>query len=133
MLISPLPYWIGMLVVAIVLAATAMPIIKAKSASAMVADVDEKISQNTFFIKNLTVDAEGLMSRAKTPEDKTVCKKVYEALRYSDPMSSDALTEIEKKIQVQFDAFSENISDDAAEELLLLIGERNSKCKMMKE
>lgn len=133
MLISPLPYWIGMLVVAIVLAATAMPIIKAKSASDMVADVDEKISQKTFFIKNLMVDAECLMSRAKTPEDKAVCKKVYEALRYSDPMSSDALTEIEKKIQVQFDAFSENISDDAAEELLLLIGERNSKCKMMKE
>lgn len=132
MLISPLPYWIGALAAVIVLAVTAISVLKANAAADIVADIDEKISHKTFFIRNLTADAEGLVSRAKTPEDKAVCKKVYEALRYSDPMSSDALTEIEKKIEAQFTVFSKDNSADAAEELLLLIGERNRKCKAFK-
>ena len=132
MLISPLPYWIGALAAVIVLAVTAISVLKANAAADIVADIDEKISHKTFFIRNLTADAEGLVSRAKTPEDKAVCKKVYEALRYSDPMSSDALTEIEKKIEAQFTVFSKDISADAAEELLLLIGERNRQCKAFK-
>lgn len=132
MLISPLPYWIGALAAVIVLAVTAISVLKANAAADIVADIDEKINQKTFFIRNLTADAEGLLSRAKTPEDKAVCKKVYEALRYSDPMSSDALTEIEKKIEAQFAVFFKDISADTAEELLLLIGERNRKCKAFK-
>jgi hypothetical protein len=132
MLISPLPYWIGALAAVIVLAVTAISVLKANAAADIVADIDEKISHKTFFIRNLTADAEGLLSRAKTPEDKAVCKKVYEALRYSDPMSSNALTEIEKKIEAQFTVFSKDNSADAAEELLLLIGERNRKCKALK-
>ena len=132
MLISPLPYWIGALAAVIVLAVIAISVLKANAAADIVDDIDEKISHKTFFIRNLTADAEGLVSRAKTPEDKAVCKKVYEALRYSDPMSSDALTEIEKKIEAQFAVFFKDISADAAEELLLLIGERNRQCKAFK-
>lgn len=132
MLLSLLPYWIGALVAVAVLAVTALSLVKASAAASMVADIDEKIKQQTFFIKNLTVEAEMLIARAKTPESKAVCKKVYEALRYSDPMSSDALAEIERKIDAQFAAFSSTTSSETAEELLLLIGERNRKCKLLK-
>ena len=132
MLLSLLPYWIGALVAVIVLAATALALVKASAAGDIVAEIDDKISKQTFFIRNLTVEAENLMSRAKTPETKAACKKVYEALRYSDPMSNDALAEIEGKIEAQFAVFSGSVSSDAAEELLLLIGERNRKCKLLK-
>lgn len=132
MLLSPLPYWIGALVAVIVLATTALALVKASAAADIVAEIDDRISKQTFFIRNLTVEAENLMARAKTPEAKAACKKVYEALRYSDPMSSEALTEIESKIEAQFVAFSNAISPEAAEKLLLLIGERNRKCKLLK-
>ena len=137
MLISPLPYWIAALICVIALAAIMLPIIKASAAAEFVGDIDDKIIGQTAFVKSLTAEAEALTARATTPETKALCKKVYEALRYSDPMSSDALTEIEKKMKVQFDVFSTAVAsgacaDAAAEALLQFIEERSSKCKQYK-
>ena len=132
MLISPLPYWVGATVAVVMLAVAALSLIKANAAAEIVAEIDDKISKQTFFIRNLTMEAEKLMARAKTPEAKATCKKVYEAVRYSDPRSSDGLDEIERKIEAQFSAFSHTASEEVAEELLLLIGERNRKCKLLK-
>ena len=73
-----------------------------------------------------------MVSRAKTPEAKTLCKKVYEALRYSDPVSSEALAVIEGKIEAQFSVFSNDVSSNATQVLLLMISERNKTCKLLK-
>ena len=77
------------------------------------------------------------MARAQTDEAKAMCKKVYEALRYSDPMSSAALSGTEAEISKEFTAFAaavkngENASE-LADELIALIGDRNRMCKVMK-
>ena len=70
---------------------------------------------------------------------KTECKKVYEAVRYSDPMSNDALSVIEAKITVKMDELSSAVgADDAAkakeiaDELVILVGDRNKKCRTLK-
>ena len=90
------------------------------------------------FIKLLTVDAEGLLNKSGTPEVKTAVKKVYEAIRYSDPMSNDALFDLESQIAVNFNEFAEAVAGDAgsiiglADELVELIGDRNKKCKILK-
>lgn len=138
MLISPLPYWVGVIVCAIVLAITALSIVKASFAVDVVAEIDEKVKGKTLFIKSLAVDAECLMDRAKSDQTKAVCKKVYEAIRYSNPMSHDALASIESQITIRFHALTEAVKDDSdtvsaiAEEVILLIGERNKKCKILK-
>ena len=132
MLLPLMPYWVGAVVAVIVLAVTALAVVKASAAADIVAEIDEKVRKQTFFIRNLTIEAETLMAKAKEPESKALCKKIYEALRYSDPMSSDALAEIEGKIEAQFAVFSISVSADVAEELLLLVGERNRKCKLLK-
>ncbi len=99
--------------------------------------VDEKVKTQTSFIRNMTAEAESLMTRAKTPEAQTACKKVYEALRYSDPMSNEALSVIEAKIESQMDLLTasiDNIDDlnNSANELIRLINELNSSCKILK-
>lgn len=137
MAIPGLPNWVGIIVCTVILAFTAIAILKSKAAGDIVAETDEKVKVQTTFIRNLTADAEGLMSRAQTAEAKANCKKVYEALRYSDPMSSDGLAEIEAEISKSFEAFSAKIksgeaSSNLAEELVNLIGDRNRKCKVMK-
>lgn len=132
MMISPLPYWVGAIVAIVAVAFTALSLTKASAAAEIVADMDEKASRQTSFIKSLTAEAEKLVSRAKTPEAKTLCKKVYEALRYSDPVSSEALAVIEGKIEAQFSVFSNDVSSDATQVLLLLISERNKTCKLLK-
>ena len=132
MLISWLPGWVGGIVCCCVLAVNAIAVIGASAAVDEVERIDRKVKRRTFFIRELTAEAEGLVARAKTAEEKAVCKKVYEALRYSDPVSSNELVVIEGKIKAQFAAFADGGNFDAAEKLLLLIAERNSMCKISK-
>ncbi len=131
--------WLAGITCVIVLAIIAIATVKAKSAGDIVSAIDDKIKTQTFFIKNLTVDAESLIARANSPEIKTVANKVYEAVRYSDPMSNDNLTDIEGRISYEFKTFEMAVkSDDTAvaesqaKELLILIDNRNNKCKALK-
>lgn len=139
MIIAPLPHWIGVVLCAIVLAVNAVSVIKATAAVSEVDRVDEKVKAQTFFIKSLTIDADTLVARANTDEIKAECKKVYEAIRYSDPMSNDALASVESQITLKFAAFSDAVkADDAdkvaelANEVVILVGDRNNKCKILK-
>ena len=137
MAIPGLPNWVGIIVCAVILAFTAIAVIKAKAAGDIVAETDEKVKMQTSFIRSLTADAEGLMSRAQTDEVKTACRKVYEALRYSDPMSGDGLAEIEAEISEKLSAFAAAVKNgenvfELADEMIALIGDRNRMCTVMK-
>ncbi len=139
MLISPLPDWVGVIVCAIVLVLNALAVVKAKVAVDAVAEVDEKIKAQTFFIKSLTVDADTLMAKANTDEIKAECRKIYEAIRYSDPMSNNALASVEGQITVAFSKLSSAVDEGKPEavkalsdELIVLVNERNKKCRLLK-
>ena len=138
MAIPNLPNWVGIIVCILVLAFTAMSVIKASAASDVVEKIDNNVKAQTLFIKSLTVDAESLLSRAGTPDAKGACKKVYEAVRYSDPMSNVALAGLESQITLKFNEFSNAVTGGAedigslADELVVLIGDRNKKCKLLK-
>ncbi len=84
----------------------------------------------------VTADADSLLSRAKSEPVKAACKKVFEALRYSDPVSAYGLVDVEERIKAEFDVLTDAvIADDpkavsaSADELLTLIAERNKKSK----
>ena len=139
MFLSPLPGWVAAILCAILLAVNIISVVKASVAINVVSDIDEKIKVKTFFIRSLTTDAESLAARAKSATAKAECKKVYEAVRYSDPMSHEALASLESEIAVRFAKFSEAVAADEAEqitelatELVILIGDRNKKCKLLK-
>lgn len=139
MLIPNCPAWIAAIVCAVVLGFSIISIVKAKAAADIVSDIDDKVKANTLFIKSLTVDAEHLMNTAKTAELKAEAKKVYEAVRYSDPMSNTALVETEMKIEKLFFDFSDAINDGNTEstitlgsEIVSLVDLRNKKCKLLK-
>ena len=139
MLISPLPYFVGIILCAIILVFNIIAIVKASAAADVISKVDDKVKAQTFFIKSLTVDAEGLIARAQTEEIKSECKKVYEAVRYSDPMSHEMLASTETQITIKFSdlavAVNENNFDAVkalAREVVILIDERNKKCRLLK-
>ena len=139
MLLSLLSYWVGTILCAAVLAFNIIAVVKAAIAIDAVSAVDDKIKTQTLFIKSLTVDAESLVTRAKGEAVKAECKKVYEAVRYSDPLSSSALDSVESEITIKFSKLSDAVSSDnsevvteLADTLVILIGERNKKCKLLK-
>lgn len=137
--VGVVPDWMVYIAVVLVYGLAVISILKAKVAVSVVEGIDEKIKVQTFFIKSLTVDAEHLMNTAKTAELKALSKKVYEAVRYSDPMSNAVLVEVEDKIQNGFSDFENAVTSEdlelalsIADELLSLIDIRNKKCKLLK-
>lgn len=138
MLIPGCPAWVAALACLIVTALTAVTVIKAKAAADEVEPIDSKIKTQTAFVKTLTVEAESLLARAATPEAKKACQRVYEALRYSDPMSDESLADAEKQMALKFDALSQAVAGGSAhiealaDELVVLAEDRNKKCKLSK-
>ncbi len=137
MLIPNCPARIAAIVCVAIAVFTAVAVVKAGWAAETVSETHERVAQRTQFIKLLTVETETLMTAAKTPDAKIATKKVYEALRYSDPMSSEALGEIEAELAEKFRALEAAVTADqgvteAAESLLETLAERNRKCKAMK-
>ena len=137
MIIPDFPNWLGGIVCLIVFVLTLITVFKADMAVEAVNDVDVKVKQKTQFIKLLTVQAENIMARADTDEKKAACKKVYEAARYSDPMSADGLNEVEGRISAKMTVFADCIDTgrnitETADELVNLIGDRNRMCKAFK-
>ena len=134
-----IPSWIPLALTVLILVMYAMALLKAAAAAELVEGVDAKTRARTSFIRDLTADADSLLARAKSESVKAACRKVFEALRYSDPVSTYAVYDVEERIKAEFDAFTDAVlADDpkavsaSADELLILIRERNQKNKASK-
>lgn len=139
MAIPNLPNWIGIIACFIVLGFNAISLIKANTAADIVDEIDSKVKAKSAFIKTITADAEILLNNTQNANLKAEAKKVYEALRYSDPMSKAELVETEEKIEKAFADFKNTVDNEdcalasaTADELLSLIDIRNKKCRLLK-
>lgn len=140
MLLPVIPTWIGAIICIIVVCGFAISAVKATAVANIVLDVGNKVKTKTAFIRTAVVEAENILARASTNEIKLEVKKVYEALKYSDPMSDYAIDDIEQEIYEELKALRQAVvnNNDSAivlkivTDLLLNIKERNSKCKALK-
>ena len=139
MLIPKCPARVAAIICILIFAFNAVAVVKAVWAADAVSRIDENVKAKTSFIKNNTVNAECIMARAKSDAARTECKKVYEAMRYSDPMSSPELSVAEAKITVNMDELGKAVTMDdtlkiseIADNLVVLIGDRNKMCKALK-
>lgn len=139
MIIPNFPVWLGVILCFVTLGVSVVAGMQAEAAGQIVNEIDNKIKSKTMFIKLLIVDAETLMDKASSETIKEEIKKVCEAVRYSDPMSDDALAGIESQITIKFSELSDKVKADdeeetkkLASELVILIRERNRKCKILK-
>ncbi len=137
MLIPNCPAWIAAVVCVAVFLLQVISLVKSEWAAETVEATEQKVKERTSFIRSITTEAQKLMISAQTDEAKASCRKVYEALRYSDPMSNEELAEVETEIKQKFEMFSEKVGagedvTSVTDELIELIGDRNRKCKSTK-
>lgn len=139
MVIPSVPVVAVIVIEYLILAFTGISVLKANAAAEIVNEVGEKVKEKTQFIKLTTVDAQNLMNSAKSESVKSACKKVYEALRYSDPMSNETLAHEEAEIADKMAELSSAVASDNADsaesisnEITVLVKARNNKCKMLK-
>lgn len=139
MCVPVLPEWIAAIICVLVTAYYALAYLKGIAAVDYVEKVGENVKKKTAMMKELISESESLMSYAKTDAAKDATKKVYETLRYSDPMSNDKLYYIEKEISEAYIIFADNVKNNVdegiaeqADKLCVLINDRNKKCKLLK-
>ena len=137
--IPALPDWIAIVVSVAVLAFDAIAVMQSVAVADAVSDLDDAITENTFKMRELIADAEDLLHTV--PEEcRETAKRVYEALRYSDPVSAPGTEEAEDRIATQFYAFRDSalegdheLAPRLADALFGLIEDRNRLCKQEKK
>lgn len=138
MFVPMIPVWVTIIACVLALGFSVISVVSAQTAGDVVCDTEQKIKENTYFIRQLTADAEGVVRKSKDGNTKKISKEVYEAVRYSNLMSNAQLSELETQIRLAFEEYSAAVemnnekTASLAKELVNLLEERNRKCKLMK-
>lgn len=133
MIFPLIPSWIVVIACALVLGISAICLISADVARDEINRVEEKVNQKVFYIRELQADVEILAEQEQNPEIKAELKKLVEKIRYNDPMSSEALADIETEIKEKvLELKTADHKSKLITELDLLLTERNKKAKILK-
>ena len=128
-----IPPWIAVIVCILILGISAICLIGADAARAEIARVKEKVNRKVLYIRELQVDVEMLAEQEQNPETKIALAKLAEKIRYSDPMSSEVLADLEAKIKEKVaELKTADHKSEIISELDLLLTERNKKAKLLK-
>lgn len=133
MIFPSIPVWVAALVCSIILVAAILVLVAGYMGINEVSRVETKVKLKRFFIQSLQVDIEMLVESESDESIRSELKKLAERVRFSDPMSSELLAELESRISAKVEKMK--VSESKAElikEVDLLLTERNKKCKIMK-
>ena len=138
MIVPQIPPIIGAILLAVILVGVIIVYARAIAVPSGIEAIDKKIKVQTAFTKILTADAEALMNTCDDA-NKKVCTDVYEAIRFSDPMSVAECQDLEVKINEYFVLFKDAVENNNEEDirknsklLLSYITQRNTRIKMLK-
>lgn len=128
-----LPVWVTIIINVLIVGISAICMITAEIGGDIASNVEERIQSRVFYIRELQTDIEMVAERESDFVIKQKILKLAETVRYSDPISSDRLSELEKRISDKVKEL--NNADDKSlivDEIELLLMERNKKCKIYK-
>lgn len=130
-----IPVWVAVLVCAIALGVAVIGLVSAEAVVDEIDTQDEKLKKNVAFMRDLQSKVNQMASSCDLPE----MKRFAEEIRYSDPVSSNALTEIERELSAAVDELQSAIVDGDTENIPTLcrkasasLAERNRLCKLNK-
>lgn len=131
--VPTLPSLSAIVACAVILSISAICMIAGEAGRSEIERVEAKVQKKVFFIKELQADIELLTNAETDTSTKDALQQLAEKIRFSDPMSNDALSEIEGAIIEKVAELKASSSKIAViQELNLLLSERNKKCKIQK-
>lgn len=129
------PVWVAVLLYAVLLGAAVIGLVSADAVVEEIHVQDKKLKKNVAFMRALQSQVNQMASQCSLPE----MKQFSEDVRYSDPVSSDALADIERDLSAAVEDLQSAIVDGdngAALQLVKkadnLLKERNRLCKLNK-
>lgn len=133
MALPMLPTRSAIVACAVILGISALCMIAGEVGRNEIERVEAKVQKKVLFIKNLQADVEFLADNESDSNTKAALTALAEKIRFSDPMSSEALADIEGQIAAKIAALRtapDKLS--VIQEVNLLLADRNKKCKMLK-
>ena len=102
-------------------------------------NVEEKIEKKTSWMKKFKVMTADLANNIEDKEARKVVERLVEDIRFSDPVTSDSLTDIENRLSIEIEELRTVIVAKDAEEIIKAankaeetLNKRNMLCKQMK-
>jgi len=133
------PVWVTVLVYAIALGAAVIGLISAEAVVSEIKVQDVKLKKDVTLMRSLQSKVNQMASQCDNPDAAAAVKQFAEEMRYSDPVSSEALSEIEADLSAVVDELQAAIVevDSAATKQLCrkasaVLAERNRLCKLNK-
>ena len=128
--------WLAVLVYAIALGAAVIGLISADAVREEIQRQDNKLKKDVSFMRNLQSKVNQMATQCAAPE----LRQFAEDIRYSDPVSSDALTDIEQELAAAVEELQAAVVDGDSESVAQLcrkasatLAERNRLCKLNKQ
>lgn len=138
-LVVKVPYWIPLAVSLIGLCVALLGSIAADSTRNAVTSVQDSTREKMKKITYFKMDISGIVDSCKDMELKPRLKHLEEEFQYSDPISSEALEEIESKISAELEKLAILINKGTAADVINkidfienLLSDRNRRCKALK-
>lgn len=133
MFVPTLPAWSAIVVCSVIAGISAVCMISADAGRNEIERVEAKIQKKVFYIRELQADVELLADNENDVAVKSALLQLAEKIRFSDPMSSEQLADLESKISTKFAELKTTLSKlEIITELNSLLDERNKKCKILK-
>ena len=130
-----IPAWLAVLVYAALLGAAVIGLVSADAVVETIHTQDRKLKKDVAFMRALQSKANQMAAQCNLPEVQKFCENI----RYSDPVSSEALAEIERDLSAAVDDLQAAIVDgdkgvigQLARKADTLLSERNRVCKLNK-
>ncbi|MCF0178311.1 MAG: hypothetical protein HUJ90_06755, partial [Bacteroidales bacterium] len=98
LLYPQLPVWATIIINVLIVGISTTCTIMAEIGRNVIGNVEEKVQSKVFYIREIQTDIEIAAERQSDSATKQKLLNLAEKVRYSDPISSDELSEIEKRI-----------------------------------
>ena len=139
MVISKIPSWLAVVAAVAISAFYIVELIKVRGTEQLVSESEQSVKENTAFIRGLQSETEQLKEMAGSAVKRKAAGLLYEAVRYSDPVSNDGLAEIEMQIRQEYKALKaltdtqdDKKFEEQADKVIQLVRLRSSQCKVHK-
>ncbi len=133
------PAWIAVVVSVLILGLSAIGVIATDATRDIITEQEKKWAAQTAKNAEFRLNIDSIAERCPEGELKKKLSSLAEEFRFSDPISSDALTEIEKKLGEEVAALKALVTANPeeaikkADEVHYLLADRNRLCKASKK
>lgn len=133
LIVPTLPAWSAAAACAVIAGISTVCMIAADAGWGEIERVEETVQRKVFYIKALQADVELLAKQETDPSTQAALLRLAEAIRFSDPMSHEQLTDLEAQLAAKVAELKVAAEKrDIITELCSLLEERNRKCKALK-